>query len=202
MIRSALMVALTATTVAAQGFEGVVTMTRTSGNGQPQEMTYLAKDGKIRVDTPTGSVIMDGGANKMVLLMAPQKIYVETDLNGAITESAGKQPPKMTHTGKTETIAGYNCEHITFTSDDGVTDVCAAQGLGRFLVPSMGRGGAPAQGSWVKALGDLGFPLKVEHDGKVEQVVTKVEKKSLDASLFSAPADFTKMNMPGRGGGL
>lgn len=204
MIRSALMVALTATTVAAQQFEGAITVTMTSGNGQAQEMTYLAKGGKIRIDVPGGSgggaVIMDGSTKKMTMLMTAQKIYLEMDIN-SIGGEATKAPPKITRTGRMDTVAGYKCEHVTVTDDEGDTDVCMATGLGSFMLPAGGRGAAPAQNSWVKALSEAGFPLRVERAGKVSLEATKIEKKTLDASLFSVPDGFTKMDMPGRRGG-
>ncbi len=199
MIRSALMVALTATTLAAQGFEGSITMKRTSTNGDANEMTYLVKGGKLRIDTPTGGMIIDGAAQKMLMVMTPQKMYVEIDMQGIASSAEGKTPPKVTHTGKMETIAGYQCEHILITGDGDTGDVCMAKGLARFMVPSAGRGGMSSQPAWVQALGESGFPLKVERDGKVEMEATKIEKKSLDAALFTAPEGFTKMDMPGRG---
>jgi hypothetical protein len=58
----------------------------------------------------------------------------------------------------------------------------------------MRRGPAPA---WQKQIAD-GFPLKVSSpDGTVALEVIKVEKKRLANDLFSVPANFTKMAMPG-----
>jgi hypothetical protein len=203
MIRSALMVALTATTVAAQGFEGAITINMTNENsGQAQVMTYVVKGGKIRIDVPGGTggaVIIDPAAKKMQMLMTAQKIYVDVDMN-TIGGQATSAPPKITHTGKMDTVAGYKCEHVTVTAEDGDTDVCMAQGLGGFMMPAGGRGGSATPSAWVKALGEAGFPLKVEKAGKVSLEATKVEKKAIDASLFSVDG-FTKMDMPGRRGG-
>jgi uncharacterized protein DUF4412 len=207
MIRAALLVAVTATTVAAQGFEGSVTMKMTDDKGQANEITYLLKGGKLRFEAPGGrgfAGIMDPSTKKLQVIMTAQRMYMEMDLNAAATAAtANAKPPKIVRTGKTETIAGYKCEHVEITGDDGaVTDVCAASGLGAFTMPSMGRGGPPAQQAWQKAMGDNAFPLKVQKGDKVAIEVTKIEKKSLDDALFTVPSDFTNMgNMGRRGGG-
>jgi hypothetical protein len=207
MIRSALLVALTATTVAAQGFEGGITMTLTSDNGKATEMTYLMKGGKIRMDVPgQGAMIVDGSTKKMQMLMTQQKMYIEMDVSSAAAAATGNaKPATVARTGRMETIAGYQCEHLTITEDGGATsDVCAATGLGAFMMPSSGRGGPPMAQGWEAGLRDGGFPLKVTKGGKVIQEVTKIDKKSLDAALFTVPDGFTKFDMPGmgrRGGG-
>lgn len=205
MIRSALLLAFTATTLAAQSsFEGSITMSLTGDDGRKTEMSYLAKNGKLRVEMPggRGAGIIDAAAKKMLIVMTAQKMYLEMDLAGAqAAATRGANPPKVVRTGKTETIAGYKCEHIEVTGDDGVmNDVCGASGIGTFAVPSMGRGGPPPSEAWQKGMGDM-FPLKVQRAGKLVIEVTKIEKKSLDDALFSVPSDFTKFDMGMRRGG-
>ena len=201
MIRSALLVALTATTVAAQGFEGGITMKLTGDNGQATEMTYLVKNGKMRFEVPggRGSAIMDPASMKLQMVMTEQKMYVEMDLGAVAAASTAGKEPKIVRTGRMETIAGYKCEHIEVTGDDGVTDVCGAKGLGGFMMPALGgRGGPGSPPGWQKALEDM-FPLKVVSGGKTVVEVTNIEKKSVDATLFTIPDGFTKLDMGGRG---
>jgi hypothetical protein len=117
----------------------------------------------------------------------------------------GKHDAEVKPTGKTETIAGYSCEHTLITGDDGKTyDVCVAHGLGGFMLASAGtvgmarggRGGGGAADAWVRMLGNDAFPLKVQAvGGKVELEVTGIEKKSLDDALFKLPEGY--MNMSG-----
>jgi hypothetical protein len=45
------------------------------------------------------------------------------------------------------------------------------------------------------------FPLKAVRNGEVMWLVTSVDKKSLDDSLFTVPAGYQKMGMPGGGRG-
>ena len=56
-----------------------------------------------------------------------------------------------------------------------------------------GRGAAPA---WAAGL-ENAFPLKVSQNNATVMEVTKIERKSLDASLFAPPEGFQKMSMPG-----
>ena len=162
----------------------------------------------MRFDIPggRGAMIIDPATKKSLMVMTAQKMYMEQDLSGAMSQATKGNSAKITRTGKTEMVAGYKCEHVMVTEDNGTSsDVCVATGIGAFHSSSGGgRGGPPKAEAWQGALGDGGFPLKVQKGDKVTLEVTKIEKKSLDASLFSVPEGFTKFAMPGmgrRGGG-
>ena len=123
--------------------------------------------------------------------------------------------PKLTATGKTETIAGYTCEHWLMGEEQDV-DMCVAKGLGYFGMGGQSSGGmgswknlvfspkmlaeAAAHPEWVKFLNGGAFPLKlsVMQDGKATMTMeaTRIEKKSLDDSLFVIPTDYKAINMP------
>jgi len=115
---------------------------------------------------------------------------------------------KLTPTGKTETIAGVSCEHWTL---DNKMDMCLAKGLGYF--GGGGSGGIldllknltmrdkikaklDANPEFAKFAEGGVFPLKmasVENgQSKTLMEVTRVERKSLDDSLFTVPADYKK----------
>jgi len=113
----------------------------------------------------------------------------------------------VTSTGETETIAGFTCRHWLI----GDKDVCVAKGLGYF-----GEGGSggfldrvqnPAMREKYKAQLDANpefakfaeggaFPLKItvieNGQPRVIMEVTRIERKSLDDSLFTVPADYKK----------
>ena len=113
-------------------------------------------------------------------------------------QSAAPTDVKLTRTGKKETIAGYECEHVTVTSARETADICLAKGLGSYVNPmsAVRSGNEPA---WQKQLADEGFPLKVtDATGKVAMEVTRIEKKRLDNTLFSVPEHYTRMQMPQR----
>ena len=198
----------------AQAFDGVITMrmnaSRPGGDG-PQEIEYMAHGGKVRMNIksqmgPVG-IIGVPAEKKIYVLLDPQSMYMEMSTDAAADRVAGATAnmpdPKITRTGKKETIAGHECEHVTIEARQQTTDVCMARGLGPFMnaMSAMGammggRGGA-AQPAWQRSLAaDGGFPLKVtNHDGVVQLEVTKIEQKRLADALFTVPGNYTKMDM-------
>lgn len=200
---------------AQQPFEGVITVQMREG--QAGDMQYYVRQGAARVE-------MTGGRGRMIMITDPQKqtmymvmperqTYMERPLatpTGMVSKDAPPEP-KIERTGRMETVAGLRCEHVTITTERGPADACMTQELGA-VTPMMGggmrggmRGGAGGAGGggtgggWRGALSsqrDLGFPLKVVSDGQTVWEVTKVERKTLDASLFAVPAGYQPMQMP------
>jgi hypothetical protein len=209
MLRAALVLTFAAATLSAQApFEGAISMTLTADDGKSTDVAYMMKDGKIRMEMAGGragqtmTMIFDMAEKKMLMIMTAQKMYMEQDIGGGAVAAASEKakPAKFVATGKTETVAGYKCAHYAATEDDGSTrDVCVGKGLGAFRMPSSGggRGGPPKDPSWKEALGEGGFPLKVQKGDKVVFEVKSIDKKPLDAALFAAPEGFRKMDMGG-----
>jgi hypothetical protein len=189
--------------LAAQSFEGTVTMNVTSENGGTRSISYMIKDGKLRFEPGGGqvSVIMDPAAQHMMVIMNAQKMYMERDFGGGIAaaqqQAAGKNPA-VVRTGRMATVAGYKCEHVTVTDDDGASvDSCISSELGGFRMPAASNPMAPQrEAGWVTQLGRRSFPLKVEKGGKVIMEVTAIEKKTLDPALFTAPEGYQSFAMP------
>ncbi|HEY5218769.1 MAG TPA: DUF4412 domain-containing protein [Gemmatimonadaceae bacterium] len=200
--------AIPVVTSAQSNFEGVITFQMDAGRGGPSTMEYSVKDSSVRVDMSAQGMNMftlyDGSKKTIDMVIPMRQMYMErsAEVPQAMADAAVKKHD-ITWTGKKETIAGYECEHATTTDDDGSTvDMCLAKGLGAFVqmgggMGGRGRGGPPA--GWENHVGDS-FPLKVQHGDQVQLLVTKIEKKSLDASLFTVPDGYQKMNMPMGGG--
>ena len=177
----------------------------------------------------TTAMIMDMTAGTMTVLMPPQKQYMVMDMKkmgqglGGLLGMGGKKDtgsgagasaamPTIKATGRKETIAGHECEYYVM-GDKGETEVCSAKGLGMFMMGQSPMGGGVASlaalaamstnPDAVKLFADGFFPLKVVNlkGGKNEVVMeaTRVEKKTLEASLFVPPPDYTEMKMPGLG---
>ncbi len=201
--------------LAAQTFDGAITM-RVSGLGpsgaQGQEIEYLTRGGKVRINVVSAmgavSIIGIPTEKKTYLLLDQQSMYMEVNLSNelarATTGGANVPDVKVTRTGKKETIAGYECEHVTVEAQQQTSDVCLAKGLGPFVnamsaMGGMGRGNR-AQPAWQRSLeGEGGFPLKVKRqDGVVQLEVTKIEKRVLTDAPFTIPNNYTKMDMPRR----
>jgi hypothetical protein len=194
----------------AQGsFEGVITLQVTRGMNGPQTVTYSMKGDKARMDISAGGMdmftIINSTAKTAAMVIPMRQMYMEQSIEQSrrLADSSIANA-KIDWTGKKETIAGYECEHANVTDDQGKTDdLCLAKGLGTFMAVGGGMGRGRGMGSsWVGHLGQV-FPLKVVEDGQVEMQVTKIEKQSLDDSLFVVPAGYQKMEMPmgGRRGG-
>ncbi|MGH7653389.1 MAG: DUF4412 domain-containing protein [Gemmatimonadaceae bacterium] len=197
--------ALAPAPLAAQSFEGTVTMNITSDNGTARSMSFMLKGGKMRFD-PGGSqvsVIIDPTAQRMTVIMNAQKMYMQRDFSGAVPamqQMNGGKGPAIVKTGKFETVAGYKCEHMTLTDTDGRSvDACMSSEFGGFRMPAASNPMAPQEeAGWLTELGDHNFPLKVTKDGKTVMEVTGIEKKQLDASLFAPPEGYQSFAMPVR----
>ncbi|HEU4585827.1 MAG TPA: DUF4412 domain-containing protein [Gemmatimonadaceae bacterium] len=178
-------------------FQGVVTFQTEGG----QTFQYAVRQGLVRIDmngeSRHGAMIMDPASHKMYMLMPEQKTYMEMTLSGEdeVDDSATSVEP--TKTGKTEVVAGHKCEYWTVKEDKGQVDVCLARDMGGFMAfnnRAIGRATA-----WQGAIGKDSFPLKVvmhkDEGEEVALVATKVEPKTLDASLFAPPSSYKKMEM-------
>lgn len=185
-------------------FEGVITI-QVNGPRGKQDMRYSIKGQKMRMDMSSAGMQMYSlfdQAKKTVDMVVPmRKMYMQQTVNADRIKAGADSAiaaGKITWTGKKEKIAGHECEHATFKDAQGqVTDVCFAKGLGSFMSLGGALGGASA---WQHHLGES-FPLKIVREGKVEMIATSIEKKSLPDSLFTVPSGYTKMSMPGVGGG-
>lgn len=221
-------------------FEGIIAMKMEGENQKGGEMTYFLKGRNTRIETkmgntPEGMAVMlwDPEGGKVTTLMPSRKMYMTMDLKATgegfkeaandMKQSQGytqdRAWPKLTPTGKKETVAGHTCEHWLM-GDKQDLDMCVAKGLGYFGMGSqLGGGGllkdlafspkivaeAAAHPEWVKFLEGGAFPLKLTmtEDGKVKMNMeaTRIEKKSLDDSLFTIPSDFKELSIPALTGG-
>ena len=200
-------VAVVAGAARAQTFEGSVTMHLNSARGG-SDMLWSMKGDRGRMDMNGGGnpIYMIRQGDKMTIVIPAQRMYIEQAIPEGMKNPAARggrgTPTDVQFTGKKETIAGYECEHVIVTSNDGQYDSCIAKGLGTFMMPSnpMSRGGgddSPATAALRKLGGDV-FPLKVQKvGGPVDLEVTKIEKKSLDDSMFSPPSDYRKLDVGG-----
>lgn len=197
----------------AQNFEGVVNYKITTSQGQTVDLAYMMKGDKIRQEMNSngrqGAMIMDLGTHTMMMLVPQRKMYMKMDMDHAAQMAQGMQhqaatPPKVTDTGKSETVAGHKCEHY-LVGDEQNVDICVATGMGYYLAGSGMRGrGNPNMpyGSnleaWKKVFKNGFFPLKMEmqDQGGMTMEATSIEAKSLPDSLFAPPADYQEMQVP------
>jgi hypothetical protein len=212
-------------------FEGEVTSKMFMGD-QTMETRYAIKGTRNRIEAhfPKGNAqagimhnsvtLMDLSSGTTTMLFPDTKTYMTVnwgEMAGEMTKDDGKDTPidfpKVTSTGKTETIAGFTCEHWLIGDK---TDVCMAKGLGYY--GSGGSGGIldklknfamrdkikaqlDANPEFAKFVEGGAFPLKMANvengQSKTIMEVTSVERKSLDDSLFTVPTDYRKAEIPG-----
>jgi hypothetical protein len=175
-----------------------------------------------------GVALMDSSAGTMTMLIPQTKSYMTMNWGQTAGEmmapgdekGSSEDPLKVSTTGKTETIAGYTCQYWLFGAKQD-TEVCLANGLGYFASSVGGSGGIleklknlalrdkikaqlAANPEFAKFVESGAFPLKIAEiengQSKTIMEVTKVERKSLDDSLFNVPADYKKMEIPGMQG--
>lgn len=183
--------------VAGAVFEGEVTMDTTHKGDAKTTMVYAVKGDKFRLDMPknargdAGYMLFDNGLKKMFMVSDTRKSAIAIDMAKAKADAAAASkadPPKVTKTGKSDTVAGYACEIWKIEQKDRKTEACMADGLAWFSA-----GGSDAD-SWLNDMSGR-FPLRVirfdatgAEDSRME--VTKVERKSEDAARFEVPAGY------------
>jgi len=212
-----LAVMLTGSRVMAAGeFEGELDMKMSSGNAEKSMvMQYFVKGHKMRSQASSedgkfsGGAIIDFQTHQMIMVMDKQKMYMVSKLNSEAFTPKKDNHFKITKTGNTQTILGYSCREWDYTSDDNSGKMWFASGIGNWWANSMAaqsKNLTSDQKAMVNlVLSEKLFPMKWESTGKDGNVrgsseVVKIEKKSLDSSLFSPPAGYKKFNMPDFGG--
>jgi Domain of unknown function (DUF4412) len=199
-------------------FEGVIHMTMKHADSQPGKMDWMIKGDKARIersreDGRSQSMIVDATTKTMLMLFPDRKTYTEVNFSGERGDKLGKftENNEVERTGKQDTIAGYSCEIWRIREKDDhhlKSEVCVGKGFGQtasfWVEPSK------AQPSWVTELINTGgFGLRSIHydrGGKESSCmeVTSIEKRVMEGSLFTAPADYKKMDaglLPGGGAG-
>lgn len=206
-----LMLAGIATVVSAGEFEGIMLLHETSGGITVQQQWFLKGD-KLRFeetgpDADKSAMIFDAKKKVMYSLQHDDKMYVEIPMG-----EASKAAPDMSEdvvvvkTGQSDKAAGYSCEiYRTKDKSDGSTgELCIARGIGNaamFGMMNTQAGGSSLLPGWMRELfKDGGFPVKgVDRDPKGNEEArweaVKVEKKSLDDTLFLPPVDYKKQDM-------
>ncbi len=206
-------------------FEGALDMktTLTPAGGEARQVAYtlMVKGDKVVADVRqvggvdnVGKIIYRGDRNLTWVIDDAHKSYLEIDLKpeqeGEQEETAGGSSSglKLRKTGKTQRILGYACSEWIVEDSDVATSFWGTSKLGDIyegLHKTFGQleRRSPRSSSafgWESELAKLKvFPLKIvtSKGGSVveTQEVTKIEPKTLSASLFEVPEDYKKQDM-------
>jgi hypothetical protein len=207
------------------GFEGEIDAFTQKAGGPQTPLTVFLKGDKVRFELPEDMAkhagqflgekaygIFDSAGKKLYVVSDAKKQAVLIDLNsgkplggfgppgahgpGAPTTT----PPKLTKTGKFDTVAGYKCENWEITGDHKEGTVCVAQQGVSWL--SLPLSAIPSERAWMAELADgHHFPLRFigyQKDGATEDTrveVTKIDKKSLQDGEFQVPPGYNVMDL-------
>ena len=213
-----------AASMASAQFEGVIDMKSTSNDrGKPHEMAFSMSVKKDMIATDIknpekemggGKFIYRGDKKLLWIINDKEKNYMEMSLKDRDDADAEKKPGKkpksskstVRKSGKTQTILGYSCDEWISEDEEGSTSIWGTAKLGNVyegLSKSLGQmGGGNKRHELQGWEGDLAgmniFPLKIvrSKEGKIKdtQEVTKIEAKTLAASLFEAPSGYEKQS--------
>ncbi|HEY1955772.1 MAG TPA: DUF4412 domain-containing protein [Polyangiaceae bacterium] len=193
-------------------FEGEIDMSITMSLGSlgSSAIKMEMKGDKARMEVAMGSVsavsITDASQQKMWTLMPATHQYSEMDLGAAAAAAKARSHPKpktSAHkTGRTDKVAGYDCDVYEIDDPSGAlshSEVCLASGLSMLSLGLSGPFAAFAKDddTW----GDLlthGFPLRfVMRDASGAQTMTMeathIERKKIADADFEIPAGYTKL---------
>lgn len=214
---AAVLVAGTAATgpapVHAQAFEGRITYEMSVG-GTTMQVAQAVKGTKLRqeLEGPMGSMVtlFDTETMDMTMMMPAQKMYMQMNAGQMMQQMQAMQgqqapeqpdPEDLKATGRTETIAGEECEHYTYSSDDGEMDMCIASGLGFVPLASGGMPGMASPDAWRARFSNGFLPLSMTYTSQGQTTTmkaTEVERGSVPAAEFEVPEGYTRI--PGMGG--
>jgi len=180
------------------------------GAGQNGDATVKIKGDRERIDSPSKpSEIIDGKNGQMIHLMNDRKSFVKisADQVKAAAETigkfdSGKGTPKLTPTGKKETINGYETEEFTFETPQYKASFWIAKAYpdGANILKEMQ---GPVSGAWKPSSMGMpdytdfpGLPLKTVISMGSNQMTTtivSIKKDPINAADFDIPKDFQDM---------
>jgi Domain of unknown function (DUF4412) len=188
---------------------------RVDGVGQNGEVTVKIKGDKERIDAPSQPTrIIDGKTGEMTDLLNERKSFVRisADQMKAAAETInkfddGKQSsrPKLTSSGKKETINGYETEEFVYETPQFkasfwvATKYPDASGILKQMQ-------APVSGAWKPSNMGMpdytdfaGLPLKTVisvGNNQVSTTIMSIKKDSINATDFEVPKDFQELKKP------
>src|SRR5437016_9095500 len=188
---------------------------RVEGAGQNGEVTVKIKGDKERIDAPSQPTrIIDGKSGEKTDLINEKKSFVRISAEQikAAAEtinkfSGGEKPaaPKLTPTGRKETINGYETEEFVYQTPKFkasfwvATKYPDAAGILKQMQ-------APISGAWKPSNMGMpdytdfaGLPLKTVisvGDNQVVTTIMSIKKDSISAAEFDIPKDFQELKKP------
>lgn len=191
-------------TAFSQSFEGIVAMDLTA-QGMSITQEYKIKGDKAVVELKMGGIpvqkmYMNGDKKEMYILMEKeQKIAMRVKLDENNNKDDKKQP-KVTVTKETKDILGYKCTKVIMEDGQRVTNAWVTKELNIDFSKLSGGG---RKGNNNGAIAKHGFPLELdgtdEKGGKIVMKATKIEKTTINDSVFPDLTQYQVQDMPSMG---
>lgn len=189
--------------VSAQSFEGILVMDMTA-QGMNVTQEYKVKGDKAIVELKMGGIpvqkmFIDGEKKEMYMLMEKeQKIAMKLKIDDD-SKNNDKKQPKVTITKETKDILGYKCTKIIIQDDKKSTIAWVTKELNLDFSKLSGKS---KKGSNNEVLSKHGFPLELEdknEQGTVTMKASKIEKTTIDSSIFPDLSQYQVQDMPSMG---
>jgi hypothetical protein len=192
--------------VSAQSFEGVIEFKKQTTTDTVNYIYYVKGD-KVRLDEigskskkVEGSFIIDLKTSSMLSLSHERKLYIE---QASGTPAAMNGTAEVKKTGASKTIQGVKCNEYIVKNPNEKVQVTYWMAEGKYdfffkLLKVLNRKDKSAV--YVQQIADASgsFPFlssQVNLETNKEEVkmeVTKLQKKTVDATLFEVPKDYQK----------
>jgi Domain of unknown function (DUF4412) len=189
---------------------------KVEGAGPVADMTIKIKGDKARIDaTPQISTIIDGKTGEMINLMNDQKtaVRVSAEKMKAAAAMVSKfndknkttEKPKLTATGKKETVNGYEADEYVYETPDLKATYWIASKYpdGPAILKEMQSLKSEAWSADNVKMPDYhdfpGVPVKtvISADGnQITSTITSIKKDPLNDADFSVPKDFQEIKTP------
>jgi hypothetical protein len=189
-------------------FEGVVSFKKgATGSKNVSSVVMFIKGDRFMADEKGDKIqqkiIVDATKKVVFMVLDKDRMIMEMPMEGkALSKKPEPALPKKT--GKTQKIAGIDCEQWLDKNFQGEVELWTSNDMGRLFIPEgpMGDGLIPSASIQKLLKQGTYFPmLLVERDKTGKEItrleVTNVEKKMVDEATFTPPAGYQKIDMPG-----
>ena len=177
-----------------------------SGSMMPQGFTIKIKGGNrltiMEGGMMTGEMLYQKDKDQTVRLDRPNKTYSVLPTGGGNTNGT-PMTPKVTKTGETAKILGYNCTKYVVEITEGgrpsTQSIWTTTDIKDFDLKSLAKQ-RMGQGQSLFYEGMDGVPLKIQASTKEGNMVMEaidMKRETLDASLFTVPADYKEVKFGG-----
>jgi hypothetical protein len=196
----------------------LIIVQKVEGAGPVADMTIKIKGDKARIDaTPQMSTIIDGKTGEMINLMNDQKaaVRVSAEKMKAAAEMVAKftdknknksvEKPKLTATGKKETVNGYEAEEYVYEAPDLKATYWIASKYpdGAAILKEMQSLKSEAWTAGNAKMPDYrdfpGLPIKTViavGGNQITSTITSIRKDPVSDAEFSIPKDFQEIKTP------